>query len=130
MNVRIVLAAIGLAYVALAVWCAVYPEQTSRSVGLQRSPGSGASEYLTVYGGLQLGLGLVFLLPLLHPATLSTVVLASVLIHLAIVAARLSSLVMYSGISRTTCLLAAVEAVILVVSALLLWHTGTGSTVA
>ena len=66
---RTFLAIVGIAYLVLAVWCALKPGQTSNSVGLTLQPGSGQSEYLVVYGGLQLGLGLFFLWPLLQHET-------------------------------------------------------------
>lgn len=63
---RAFLAFVCAAYVLLAVWCAVLPSQTANSVGFTLRAGSGQSEYLVIYGGLQLALGLVFLWPLLH----------------------------------------------------------------
>ena len=39
-------------------WCALQPAKTADSIGFALRPGSGQSEYFTVYGGLQLALGL------------------------------------------------------------------------
>jgi len=65
---RIFLAIVGAAYLVLAGWCALMPDKTSRAVGFSLQTGSGQSEFLTVYGGLQLSLGLAFLWPLLRPS--------------------------------------------------------------
>ena len=65
---RIFLAIVGAAYLVLAGWCALMPDKTSRAVGFSLQTGSGQSEFLTVYGGLQLAIGLAFLWPLLRPS--------------------------------------------------------------
>jgi hypothetical protein len=49
-----------LLYLFLGVWCIVDPVQTSTWVGLKWINDAGYSEWLTVYGGLELGLGLFF----------------------------------------------------------------------
>ena len=64
LTTKIFLAAVGAAYVGLAAWCAFRPAQASSSVGFDLRPGAGQSEFLVVYGGLELALGLAFLLPL------------------------------------------------------------------
>lgn len=40
-------------YFALAVWCSLDPETTTRTVGFERIGGSGRSEFLVIYGGLE-----------------------------------------------------------------------------
>jgi hypothetical protein len=54
----------GVLYVVLAVWCSVAPVTTAAFLGLAWSNAGGAMEYLAVYGGLQGGLGVFFLLSL------------------------------------------------------------------
>ncbi len=71
MTARAFLAIVGLAYLLLAGWCALNPNQTSASVGFTLQKGSGQSEFLTVYGGLEFALGVVFLVPLIRPANTS-----------------------------------------------------------
>lgn len=119
---RVILAIIGFAYLALAVWCAVLPERTSQSVGFKLTPGSGQSEYLVVYGGLQLGLGLIFLWPLLRSSDPKEALFACLLIHGCLVAFRVLSFLRYSGIQSTTYILAVVEWIILLTSLGLLWR--------
>lgn len=47
-------------YLALGVWCTVDPDGTSGSIGYALTNDSARSEYLTVYGGLEVGLALFF----------------------------------------------------------------------
>jgi hypothetical protein len=118
-----ILALIGLAYAALAAWCALQPESTSQQVGLQRLGSQGRSEYLTVYGGLQVGLALLFLLPLVKPDMLRPMILASVLVHASLVVFRTSAFLTDSGFPSITYKLAAVEWAVLAVSLGLWWWT-------
>ena len=106
---RTFLAIVGVAYILLAAWCVAKPGQTSNSVGLTLQPGSGQSEYLVVYGGLQLGLGLFFLWPLIRSDAEQAVLVLCVVLHGCLVLMRTSSLLMYSGIQPTTYYLAGVE---------------------
>lgn len=117
---RSFLAVVGIAYLLLAGWCMLQPAKTSAAIGFELQSGSGQSEYFTVYGGLQLGLGLLFLLPLWHPEYLGFSLLACLLVHTSLAAVRAASLLMYSGISSTTWGFAAGEWVLFLVS-LVLW---------
>ncbi len=49
-----------LLYALLALWCSVFPETTAAAVGYQVLNTSGQSEYLVIYGGLQLGMAFLF----------------------------------------------------------------------
>ena len=49
-----------LLYGLLAVWCTLLPETTSSAVGYQVLSKSGQSESLVIYGGLQLGMAVLF----------------------------------------------------------------------
>jgi hypothetical protein len=71
------------------------PEKTAGSVGFTLKSGSGRSEYFTVYGGMQLALGLLFLLPLLRPEFLSTALLVSLAFHGCLVLCRSISIGVY-----------------------------------
>jgi len=59
---RWVLILFGLLYLVLGVWCTVAPESTARAVGFELVGGAGRSEFIVVYGGLELALGAFFLL--------------------------------------------------------------------
>lgn len=99
---KLFLTVVGVAYWALAAWCALKPEQTSNAIGLQLKPGAGQSEYFTVYGGLQLGLGLLFLWPWVQSDSLDFALLACLIIHAGLVLMRSLAFVLYSGIPPMT----------------------------
>lgn len=119
---KLFLAVVGFAYLALALWCVFLPERTSQSVGFTLKPGSGQSEYLVVYGGLQLGLALVFLWPLLRSTDPKEALFACLVIHGSIVAFRALSFARYSGIGSTTYVLAVIEWLIFLASLGLWWR--------
>ncbi len=106
---KVFLAAVGLAYLSLAAWCVARPQQTAGAVGFQLKPGGGQSEYLVVYGRLQLGLGMLFLLPLARGDALAFALQACLIIHASLVVFRTVSFALYSGIPTTTYSLAAIE---------------------
>lgn len=114
------LSAVGLLYLALAIWCTVDPANTSSKVGLTIQPGSGQSEFLTVYGGLEFGLGLVLLIPWFYPQSTRQILLACLLIHGSLVLFRTAGFLVFSGITGMTWRLAAGEWVIFLI-ALGLW---------
>lgn len=112
MIVRIYLTLVGLTYLYLAAWCTWDPQTTSDKVGFEIKNASGASEFMTVYGGLELGLGLIFLLPWLAPQQTRYALWACIVIHGALVLFRSISLLQHSGVARTTINLAIGEWVI------------------
>ena len=119
---RIFLAVIGILYMILGIWCATMPTHTSQTVGFELKPGSGQSEFLTVYGGLEFGLGLAFLVPLLRTESTTSILLTCLLAHAGIVIFRTIGWFLFTGISSTTVSLAVVEWVIFVASAVLYWQ--------
>lgn len=121
---RIVLGLIGAMYVVLGIWCAVQPQTTSRTVGFELTAGTGQSEFLTVYGGLEMGLGLGFLVPLLRKEMQQPILIVCLLVHLGIVACRTLGYFLFPGISDTTRVFAGVEWGILIVCA---WRVLAGS---
>lgn len=119
---RIFLASVGALYVLLAGWCAWMPEATSRAVGFRLEPGSGQSEFLTVYGGLELALGIIFLWPLYRPDTAPLVLGACIVVHGCLVLFRTAGFVLFRDMPTTTWMLAATEWLILVVAAVIWWR--------
>jgi len=117
---RVFLIIVGAAYLLLAGWCMLQPTKTASSIGFELRAGSGQSEYFTVYGGLQLALGLIFLLPLLKPELLSFSLLSCLIVHGSLALVRTASLLMYRGISGMTWGFAAGELVLFLLS-LALW---------
>jgi len=113
---RLFLTVVGLIYFSLACWCAAAPETTSRAVGFSLQSGSGQSEFLVVYGGLEFGLGLVFLWPLYRPCETRFSLRACLIVHGSLVLFRAISFVLFAGIDRTTYVLAATEWMIFLLS--------------
>lgn len=52
-------------YLLFGIWCALSPEYTSSAVGLVIPGNQGFTEYIAVYGGLEFGVGVFFLLAIL-----------------------------------------------------------------
>lgn len=53
---------VGVLYIVFGIWCTLLPQQTSLAVGFELASGSGLSEYITVYGGLEVGIGLAMII--------------------------------------------------------------------
>lgn len=122
MLTKIFLTLIGLLYLGLAIWCAYDPKTTSSKIGFELVGGSGKSEFLTVYGGLELGLALILLMPLFRHDWEGFALTACFLVHLSLVVFRTSGFFMFSDIGRMTYQLAIGEWVILLLSAgLMFW---------
>ena len=117
------LIATALIYTALAIWCSLQPAITSEKVGFTLQGDSGKSEFMTVYGGLELGLALVLFACVFRPEFTSPGVLACVLIHGSLVVFRTISLVLYPAVEPLTWRLAAGEWGILLAGCAILWFS-------
>ncbi|MCH9655301.1 MAG: hypothetical protein K0U86_13255 [Planctomycetes bacterium] len=124
---RIFLAIVGILYLVLALWCAIAPETTSQSVGFTIKPGSGQSEFLTVYGGLELGLALVFFWPLLQNAVTRFSLGVCLMVHGSLVLFRSIGFFLFTDFESTTFYLAGGEWLIFLIS-LTLWYRQNRST--
>lgn len=111
------LALVGLLYVGLGLWCAVAPQKTSAVVGFTLQPGGGQSEFLTVYGGLEVALGLLFLWPLYKQEDLAFPLAACVVVHGCLVLFRSIGFIAFAGIPSATYTIAAAEWVLFLSSA-------------
>jgi len=130
MIAKVYLGLVGLLYAGLAIWCSVSPATTSDKVGFELKSGSGQSEFLTVYGGLELGMALIFLLPLIRSEYLGSSLMACVLIHVCLVLFRTISFYLYADLSSMTYKLAAGEWVILILGILCAILLKNGSSIA
>lgn len=117
MVAKVFLTIVGVAYAGLAIWCSLFPKQTSAIVGFDLKPGSGQSEFLTVYGGLEMGLAILFLWPLLRPEHTAFALFACLAVHACLVVFRTIGFFAYPGIASGTYQLAAVEWLIFLVAA-------------
>jgi hypothetical protein len=118
------LGVVGLLYAGLAAYCAVAPGKAAETVGFELKGGSGRSEFLTVYGGLELGLGLVLLIPAIANRSTREALLACLVIHACLVVTRGISFAMFDDIRASTYKLAAGEWAILLAS-LAVWWKGS-----
>lgn len=75
-------------YLVLGLWCGFAPSSTSESVGFSLSGVKGYAEFIAVYGGLEAGVGLFFLLAALRPHLQEAALLFSVCMYGGIVIFR------------------------------------------
>jgi hypothetical protein len=75
------LAIVGVAHLGVAASCDIQPEDTAKIGGIYASAWFSQVRIFVVYGGLQLGLGIVFLLPLLRRADVSFALSARLILH-------------------------------------------------
>jgi hypothetical protein len=118
-TVKCYLITMGVIYVFLGLWCAVLPQKSSTAVGFELQPGQGQSEFFTVYGGLEVGIGLLFLIPIFVKGDMRTVLLACVLLHAGLVGFRTISFILYAEFATTTYILATLEWLIFLTSTVL-----------
>ena len=109
---RLFLAAVGITYLYLAIWCSLRPDETSQLVGFDLKPGSGQSEFLVVYGGLELALAVIFLVPLFRPKQVEPSLLVCLIVHACLVPFRSVTFFLYSDIQAMTYKLAVGEWII------------------
>lgn len=114
---RIFLTVVGLLYLYLAAWCSIDPAETSKLVGFTLQPGSGQSEFLVIYGGLELAMAILFLRPAIQASSTRSSLLACLVIHACLVAFRSVSLFLYDDISAMTHKLAIGEWILFLASA-------------
>lgn len=110
-----------IVYGALAIWCALAWRSTSAALGFAQLDGSGRSEYLTIYGGLQLGLGILFALSALRPEWHRHGLVLALALYGGIVAFRWISIATVGPVGRNTMILAVVETALLAWAAVLWW---------
>lgn len=124
---RAFLAVTSLLYIGLGIWCTVAPATTSQKVGFERIGEAGRSEFVTVYGGLEVGLGLVFAAFAWKPKTVGYGLLACLLIHGALVAFRTGSFLHYDAMRGMVLQLAIGEWLIFLTSLGLYWFTSASA---
>lgn len=107
-------------YAVFALWCTVSAAATSRSIGYLQLNAGGESEYRVIYGGLQLGLAVIFFLLARRSELWEMGLIFSLALYLPIVAYRVATVVSFWPVPATTLAVGAMEVVLLAV-AVLLW---------
>lgn len=106
-------------YALLAVWCMLMPATTSQSIGFTELSSSGQSEFIVIYGGMQLGFAFLFAWTALSGNHRFGLIF-SLAIYIPILLFRIASVAHYWPVSTTTLATFASE-IVLTVCALLLW---------
>ena len=101
-------------YFALAGWCTVSPGKTALAQGFTHMTGSGRAEYLAVYGGLQVGLGLFFALCAYSPRWHEAGLMFGLCVYVPLVLWRAAALLQHWPVGTTTLAVAGLEAFMLV----------------
>ena len=110
-------------YFALVLWCTFRHEQASQASGFVTLNHSGHSEYLVIYGGLQLGLAIFYAylassMPL-HRAG----VMLSLMLYGPIVIYRIVTVIIYSPVGAVTWATGALEGLLLIGAIVLYFRT-------
>lgn len=105
-------------YLAFAAWCTLFPAQTAQGLGYAALSPSGFSEYLVVYGGMELGFALFFIY--CARCALRVGLVFSLCLYAPIVAWRWPTVVAHWPVSATTLATGVLEVVLLACAILLL----------
>ena len=127
MIARIFLTIVGLVYLGLALWCSLQPQTTSDKVGFQLRGGSGLSEFVTVYGGLEFGLAVAFFLPWIRNDWTAALLAVCVAIHGALVIFRTWSFFRFADFEPITRNLAIGEWVVLLAGVAIMFLAWPGN---
>jgi hypothetical protein len=101
-NVKAYLYLNAILYVLFAAGCSIAPGSTSSSIGFLDLSSGGKSEYLVVYGGLQLGLAIAFWLLARDSAYWKIGMLLSIALYAPIVVYRLITVARYWPVPSLT----------------------------
>lgn len=112
--IKIYLGIVGALYVYLGGLCSIKMEETAEKVGFILISGKGQSEFMTVYGGLEIAMGIFFLLPLFFKEHTKSALLFAVILHLGLVVFRSIAFMKFSDIAPFTYQLAIGEWIIFV----------------
>jgi hypothetical protein len=109
-----------LLYALFAAWTTLSPLKTSSSMGFEALSNSGRSEYLVVYGGIELGFALFFALTALNAQWQRLGLVFAVCLYAPIVLYRLVTVWKFWPVKALTLQVGVLEVVLLVVGLLLL----------
>ncbi|MFT7535558.1 MAG: hypothetical protein ACI85K_001511 [Hyphomicrobiaceae bacterium] len=113
----------GVLYLALAVWCTVLPTKTSEAIGYSLANNSARSEYIVVYGGLELAMGAFFLLCAFQPGMLGAGLWFALLTYGCLMLFRWATIFTLSDLSTFIYAMVAVETTMTALSAWLVWRS-------
>ena len=111
-------------YAVFALMCTFNPRGTSKAIGYALPGGSGMSEYLTVYGGLQVGLAVFFGWLAMRPDMHRAGLVLALALYVPIVVFRWASVAKSWPVERMTLAVGALEAGLLLFAILLFVRSG------
>lgn len=118
----------GVLYIALALWCTILPTQTSQAIGFGLPNNSARSEYIVVYGGLELAMGAFFLLCAFRPGMIGAGLWFALLTYGCLMIFRWGTILTLKDLSAFIYTMVAVETAMTAVSAWLVWrHAATAA---
>ena len=100
-------------YCLFVLWCTVGKEKTSLASGFKGINNSGWSEYLVIYGGLQIGLAAFFLYLALHSEFTKIGLIFSLFLYFPIVVYRVT-IYKFRPVSPTTLSVGGMEIALLI----------------
>lgn len=100
-------------YLLFAVWCTFGMSSTASAMGFTALSNGGRSEYLTIYGGLQVGLAIAFWLLARNPSWHGPGILFAISLYAPIVLFRLVSMARFWPVDAVTLWTAALEVLLL-----------------
>jgi hypothetical protein len=106
-------------YLIFSLWCIIKPKSTAEFAGLGFLNGSGKSEYLTVYVGLEAGLAVFYAITALKPEYRELGIIFSLALYSGIVLVRTITLLTIPNIGRGTLVIAGLEALLLAIPCLI-----------
>lgn len=101
-------------YCLFALWCTVGKEKTSLASGFTGINNSGWSEYLVIYGGLQIGLAAFFLYLAVHSEFTKIGLIFSIFLYFPIVVYRVVTIYKFRPVSTTTLSVGGMEIALLI----------------
>lgn len=110
-------------YAVFALWCALRLDSTAANLGYTALSASGRSEYLTVYGGLQWGLALVFAYTAMKPELQRPGIMIAIALYAPIVLHRTYSLLRFGPVESLTRIVAGLE-IAMLLAAIAIWLLG------
>jgi len=108
-------------YGLFAAWCTLRWRQTAASLGYGTLNGSGSSEYLVIYGGLQWGLAAMFFMLARQEAADRHALSVALGIYIPIVIYRVATVWQFWPVAPLTLAVAALEVALLAAGAVLWW---------
>jgi hypothetical protein len=111
-----------LLYFVLAAWCTLAPQKTSAAIGFGLLRNSARSEYLVVYGGLELGLALFYLLAGLDASLWKAGILFSLCLYAGLALYRLGTILFLRDLGTFPYVMFGIEASMLLWAGVAWWR--------